>query len=50
MTVAWVQKGADGPACKQWHLCTQSVQSHSHKPWKVREVSVMIFSTMPKQT
>ena len=44
MTFIWVQKAADGSVCKLSHYCTQSVQFH--KPWKVREVSVMMSSSL----
>ena len=37
----WISVQTVAPLCP-------SVQSHSHKPWKIREASVMSFSTMPK--
>jgi len=40
----WVQKAADGSVYKLSHYCTQS--ELSHKPWKVREVSVIMSSSL----
>ena len=43
MTSIWLQKAAYVSVCKLLHCCTQCVQSH--KPWKVREVSVIMSSS-----